>query len=360
MSHEIITLYQQGHTQREISRLTGIPKSTINYRIQKYRKDIGDEGSDVSHVKGTSTLYDAEGNPKLRWVKTDKSKEDAKEIIDYAIQALKDVKPLSPVKKIPKVSEDLLACYVLSDYHLGMFAHKEEGGADWDLEIAQEKLNNWIDKAISLSPEADTGLFIQLGDFLHTDGMVPVTPASKHVLDTSARFQKIVAAAINGIKRAISRMLDKHAHVHVIIASANHDPSSSVWMRAMFHHLYENEPRVTIDDTEHPYYCYEWGNTSIFAHHGHMRALKDVSRTFAGLYREVFGRTKYSYGHIGHFHHVEVKEDSLMQVEIHSTLAPKDSHASDYGYHSQRKAKTILYSKEHGEVGTINITPEMI
>ena len=356
---------------RAAARALGIADSTFRGRLKKQKlkaaleglgvesEDAGSAVMDGLDIKGTSRYYSLPDGGV--WVKTDREQEEKKELINSAIEAVnREVKPLPPVKNEPHGAKDLLCYHVLSDFHLGMFAHKEECGEDWDLDKGEQMISAWIDKAISLSPAAEKGVFLQLGDLLHTDGLEALTPASKHALDASARYQKIVDVAINSMRRVISRMLERHDTVDVIMAEGNHDPASSVWLRAMFSRLYEDEPRVTVDMTEHPYYCTEWGNCSIFAHHGHKRPLKQISPTFASLYREVFGRTKYSYGHIGHLHHRESVEDHLMQVEIHNTLPPNDSYAARGGYSSQRRAKTILYHKDHGEAGTINVTPSML
>jgi len=324
-------------------------------------KNISVSIPDGQKLKGLSTYYDAEGAPRAQWIKTTADQEAQRMAMLAAVDALKsELAPLPPVAHKNLCNDDLLALYTIADYHLGMFAHKEEGGEDWDLDIAEDKLKSLIDASIAMAPDAHTGLLLQLGDFLHQDSIVPVTPASGHALDTGARYQKMISVAVKGLRYAISRMLEKHKHVHVIMADANHDPTGSVWLRELFGCLYENESRVTIDRTEHPYYCYEWGNTSIFAHHGDKRNMNNVSQVFAGLYREVFGRTKYSYGHLGHFHHSAAKEDSLMHVQIHPTFAAKDAYAARYGYLSQRKVRTIIYSKKYGEVGSLAITPEMV
>jgi hypothetical protein len=55
-------------------------------------------------------------------------------------------------------------------------------------------------------------------------------------------------------------LLAKHKNVHVILAEGNHDMASSVWLRTMFKALYENEPRITVDDSALPYYAHEFGN----------------------------------------------------------------------------------------------------
>ena len=62
----------------------GIPRSTLQYRLkrepeQDIAADIVPEGY---RVRGTSTLYDKEGNVKLSWVKTQIDPEKIAEILD--------------------------------------------------------------------------------------------------------------------------------------------------------------------------------------------------------------------------------------------------------------------------------------
>ena len=63
---------------------------------------------------------------------------------------------------------------------------------------------------------------------------------------------------------------------------------------------------------------------------------------------------------MGHLHHRDVKENSMMIVEQHTTLAAKDSFAARGGYLSKRGASQITYSKKYGEVARTTIRPEMI
>jgi len=155
-------------------------------------------------------------------------------------------------------------------------------------------------------------------------------------------------------------LLEKHQRVHLIMADANHDPASGAWLREMFTAFFENEPRITVDNTAGTYYMVEHGETSLFYHHGHRRKLEDVDSVFAGKFREAYGRTKYSYAHIGHKHSDQLKSTNLMKVEQHETLAAPDSFAANSGWISNRSAKVITYSKRFGEVGRIIIRPEMV
>src|SRR5690606_11896353 len=99
--------------------------------------------------------------------------------------------------------------------------------------------------------------------------------------------------------------------------------------------------------------------TALFFHHGHKRALKEIDTVFAAKFREVFGRTKYAYAHMGHKHHVEAKETNLMLLEQHQTLAAKDAYASRGGWMSDRSAQVITYHSQFGEVGRLRVSAAM-
>ena len=144
------------------------------------------------------------------------------------------------------------------------------------------------------------------------------------------------------------------------MAEGNHDPASSMWLREMLHAFYADEPRVTVDTNPDPYYCYEWGDTSLFFHHGHKKKMATIDETFVAKFREVFGRTRHSYAHMGHLHHDKGLESALMTVEQHRTLAGADSYASRGGWLSGRSAQCITYHKQYGRVSAVEKSPEMV
>jgi len=316
---------------------------------------------DGFHLKGTSTLYDDSGNQRLQWVKTQIDHERQREMMIEAVQAMcEDIPKARPVG-MPKAGiEDLANLFVITDYHLGMLSWAEETREDWDTDIAEDLLVRWFGAAIQSAPKAQTAILAQLGDFLHYDGLDAVTPTNEHVLDSDTRFQRLVRVAIRVLRRIIHMLLQTHQAVHIIMAEGNHDIASSVWLREIFYAFYEEEPRVTVDRSADIFYCYEHGLTSLFFHHGHKRKPSDIDNVFAAKYREVFGRTKHSYAHMGHMHHIDIKETNLMLVEQHRTLAAADAYSTRLGWMAGRDAKVITYSKNHGEVGRITISPDMV
>jgi hypothetical protein len=311
-------------------------------------------------LRKVSAYTDPDGNIIGKWQIATEDKANTLAAIQAAVDAFKEDLPrIAPTKGPEHTNALLLNQYTITDLHLGMLAWGEEtGNSDYDLKIAEQLVLDWFAAAIGMAPDSEVAILAQLGDFLHHDSLESVTPANKHVLDADSRLQKIIRVAIRVVRRVIAMLLERHKHVHVIMASANHDPAGSAWMREVFHAFYENEPRLTIDASPDIYYAYEWGKTALFYHHGHKRTIKDVDTVFAGKFREIYGRARQSYGHIGHKHSLEVKESNLMVVERHRTLAPPDAYGANWL--SGRDAKVITYHREWGEVHRSTLSPQMV
>lgn len=350
-----------GKDRRQVARTVNRVQDRASLQGYAPDSDMVHTAPDTHFVKGTSTLY-KDGEVSLQWVKTDKKSEDQFKAMSEAASALfENIKPRNMSLYKPDGNSDLINTFVLTDYHMGMMAwHEETNAEDWDMDIAEETLTKWFEQSIIQSPNAETAVLAQLGDFNHWDGMDAVTPSHGHVLDADTRFQKLVRVAIRCFVKIVDMLLQTHKKVHIIHATGNHDLASSVWLRELFSQYYKNEPRVTVDDSADCYYCYEHGLTSLFFHHGHRRKPGNISSVFAGKFRDVFGRTKFSYGHMGHLHSKDVKEDNLMIIEQHQTLAAPDAYAAAGGWLSQRSAQCITYHKEYGEVSRIRITPDML
>jgi hypothetical protein len=260
------------------------------------------------------------------------------------------------------VDAALCNVYTLTDCHVGALAWRFEGGADWDLKIAEQTLTAAFAHMVNAAPNAKVGFINQLGDFLHSDGsngLMPVTPMHGHVLDQDGRFSKLVGTAIRILRRIVDFALVKHETVVVLMAEGNHDMSSSIWLRAMFKALYENEPRVQVVESELPYYAYQHGQTMLAFHHGHMKKNDDLPLLFASQFPKIWGNTLKRVCHTGHRHHIEEKEHSGMTVIQHPTIAARDAYAARGGWISERSATAITYHEKYGQVARNTVTPEM-
>jgi hypothetical protein len=353
------------------ARLLNIPRSSIQDGLKKVKRKAAIQGyapeSDMKVivpepfvVRGTSTLY-KDGVAKLSWVKTKLDDDRKAQIIREAFDAMADDLPrLKPLQAPLTKHEQLCNLYTFTDCHVGMLANFKESGANWDLKIAEKLLTDIFEQMILSTPQAKVGFINQLGDFLHSDGMMPVTPTSGHILDQDGRFSKIVSTALRVLRKIVDLALMRHEKVIVLMAEGNHDMASSIWLRVMFKALYENEPRVEVIDSDLPYYYYQHGQTMLAFHHGHMSKNDSLPLLFAAQFPKVWGETTKRYCHTGHRHHVEEKEHSGMKIIQHATLSARDAYASRGGWLSEREASAITYHTKFGQVARNTVTPEML
>jgi len=308
-----------------------------------------------------STNYDKDGKINQQWVIATPDKERQHELMQAAITAMAaDLPKVEPVPAPTQTIDELCNLITFSDYHLGMLSWRKEGGADWDLKIAEKMLLDSFLYMVEAAPKAKTLVLCLQGDFLHTDGLLPLTPAHKNVLDADGRYSKIIDVAIRVVKQIIRHALGRHQFVHVVICEGNHDETGSIWMRKMFASMYEDEPRLTVNDSELPFYVYQHGNTMLGFHHGHKVKNEQLPLLFASQYPKMWGNTTKRYCHTGHRHHVDEKEFAGMTVVQHPTLAARDAHAARGGWISERAASVITYHSDFGQVARNVVTPEML
>lgn len=369
---EILEAVEKYGSARQAALALGLGKTTVTENINKVKAKAAEAGyapennlhhpiADGLKLAGTSTYFNKDGKVTAQWVKTKEDSKRQTEMVQEAIAAaMEDMPRMAPIGMPGGCKEHLCNVYTLTDSHVGMLAWHREGGEDWDLEIAEKSLTSCFESLVSQAPDASTCVIAQLGDFLHYDSLEAVTPTSKHLVDADGRFGKMVRVAVRILRRLVDYALHKHETVVVLMAEGNHDLASSVWLRAMFAALYENEDRVVVIDSELPYYVYEHGKTMLAWHHGHLSKNDKLPLLFASQYAEAWGRTKKRYAHVGHRHHVEIKEHSGMTVVQHSTLAARDAYAARGGWFSERQVTGYTYHAEFGQVASTTITPEMM
>ena len=312
-------------------------------------------------VRGVSTLYDQDGNPKAQWVKSQISKEQQLEAMQEAIEALcETIKPIKPTKVPKKTDSQMMSAYPVGDHHIGMLSWHEETGADWDTGIAERLLIRSMDYLVEAAPNGDTGALMLLGDFLHYDSYEAVTPQNKNLLDSDSRYPRLVRAAMHTVRYAIKRMLAKHKNVHVFVVGGNHDPSSMTFLREALSVLYEMEPRVMVDRSPALFQYLRFGKVMIGMTHGDKIKVDDFPLIMATDRPQDWGETEHRYCYTGHIHTDVLREKMGVMVETFGVLPPTDAWAAGRGYRAKRSMKRIDYHVETGEWGRQQITPQMI
>jgi hypothetical protein len=368
---EYLEAIEKHGSQRAAAKALGVSKNAVDGAIAALKRKAALSGYSPQHdmtrtvpdgfkVKGVSSLY-VDGKLSSQWVKSTADEERRHQAMLDAYEAMASELPRATPVAPPNVTVDHLATlYTLTDCHVGMRAWGKETGADWDLQIAEDVLVGCFEQMVRASPAATVGFVNQLGDFLHYDSLLPLTPTSGHVVDADSRYSKMAACAVRILRRIVALALAKHSKVVLLLAEGNHDLSGSVWLRVMFKALYENEPRVEVIDSERPYYAYQHGKTMLAFHHGHLKKKDQLPLLFASMFPQMWGGTERRYCHTGHMHHIDEKEHSGMLVTQHSTLAAPDAHSARHGYVSDRTVTAITYHKDFGQVARHTVVPEML
>jgi hypothetical protein len=303
-------------------------------------------------VRGTSTLYDADGKPKLQWVKTRLDETKAREAVEEWVGWLvEDAKGLAPVITPPAFThDDLLTVYPMGDPHFGMYAWAPEAGDDFDLDIAERLTYAAIDRLVASAPPSKHALILELGDFFHADDNSAATPKSGNRLDVDTRWARVMQVGLRAMVYVIKRALEKHELVTVRIVAGNHDPHSSFALALGLDAYFNSNERVTIDLDPNVFWYYKFGKVLIGATHGDTCKTDKLPAIMACDRSEDWGQTRFRYYYHGHIHHDSVKELPGCMVESFRTLAARDAWHSGAGYRSGRDMRCIVHHKDFGEI----------
>jgi len=369
--HLVKLRYLEGRSWSEISEIVGSDRTNARNALKAVEGRAAKAGYAPKHdhvhtvppgyaVKGSSTLY-KDGSVALQWVKTEADKQAQLDAIISRIElACEGIKPWRQVKAPKKIQDNLLSLLVVTDFHLGSYCWGDETSEDYNTDMARDLFLSSIKDMIDSTPNSKIGLLCNLGDFLHWDGLLQITPTSAHILDNDSRYSRIVDIAMTVMNEAVRMMLEKYEKVVFVCAEGNHDIAGSIWLRKFIRKLYANEPRLDVIDNDFPYYAYRHGKVMLCFHHGHKVKMDRLPKVFSSepRFREDWGKSTVAYIHSGHYHHERILEDAGAITEQHPTLASRDSYATRLGLMSQRGAKVITYDSEDGEVSRITVRPK--
>lgn len=360
---EIIDAVNEHGSHRKAAKALGIRPTTVDKRIKEAKRRAARAGyspehgmthpvPDGFHARGVSTLYDADGNIRQQWVKSQKDREYEHDVLIDAIQTIAE--PFAGTSAAPECKEkahdpDLMTAYIIGDHHFGMHAWREETGDDYDLKIAEQLLCEATDKLVATAPASETACVISLGDLAHFDGYEAVSQ-SGHQLDADTRWPKIVKTIIRSIRRCVESALTKHKRVKLILAKGNHDGRTSMMMAIAFAEFYKNDPRVEVDDGASPFHYHRFGKNLIAVTHGDKAKPVNLPGIMAADRPKDWGETEHRFAWTGHVHHRSVLEGYGCHVETFGVLAGKDAWHHGQGYRASRSMTCVVLDGEYGEV----------
>jgi len=369
---EVLTLWWKTGSQRKAAAQLGVHPTLVGKTLKAAQARAARQGYAPGHfTNGVAAGYamgkvtvqrGADGAVERVWERQHPEAENLQAAVAAILDGAKAELPrVEPTPAPGHADSKLCNVFTLTDAHVGALAWHREGGADWDLAIAEQTIIGAFRHMIANAPQAGQAVVAFLGDVVHQDSNKAVTPAHGHLLDADSRPRKVVSAVVRIMRTIINMALATHDQVHVVCGEGNHDEyTSGTVLPEVFGILYENEPRVQVNDAVLPYYVFQFGAVMLAWHHGHKRAPAQLPLYFAAGHPVIWGATTKRYCHLGHRHHEEVKEHSGMKTVQHSTLAARDAHAARGGWFSDRQAKRYTYHADFGEVASEVVTPEML
>lgn len=260
-----------------------------------------------------------------------------------------------------RTEADLCAIYNVGDHHNGMYAWHRESGENWDLNLASETLKGALQRLVSTMPPAHRGVIQLLGDFFDYDGMEPVTPEHKNILDTDGRFSKMIGMGLDLMFWSIDLALQRHEEVVVIPQPGNHDPSTMRMAAQFLARFYRNEPRVSVDLTPGQFRYHRWGKNLNGICHGHeVKKLEDLALIMALDRPDDWAQALYRRWFTGHVHKFSVLEVQGVSIETAPVLCPLNAWAHGKGFRGQRAMQAILQHVEDGELERATVNPRML
>ena len=315
-------------------------------------RDVEHQTMEGFSAKFVTSRYDKDGNLAGQYVRQERDKDSALEqkLQDFTDGLIDSVKNVYQPVTAPKTNiKDRLNVYAIGDHHLGMYSYKTETGHNYDVNIAENLLEQSFESLIARSPDSESGLFLNMGDFLHTDSVSGLTTAGTPQ-DTDGRYGRTIDHAAKLMHRMITRLLEKHLHVYVINVQGNHDKNASLFMNQIMIAYFHNEPRITVLCNQKKFIPFVWGKAFILTHHGDGINAQKMYEVATRDYGREWGNAYIRYGYTAHLHHKTVVEIGGFLVEQMSVLCATDAYHAGKGYGASRTMACITHHKEWGEI----------
>ena len=361
---ETLSAYIKYETSADAAKALGVTERSVRNAVETVKKNAAKEGwtetFDATRfvdpgqvIIGKSTLTkDDEGN--TVWIKTKAQQESQRKAFFEFVEGLNsEIKPVKPKKRPSqkKLSEEIMPAIFIGDAHIGMRGNSQETKArSFDSDTARNEICNAIDDLISVAPEADTGLLVNVGDFVHANNSSGTTGKGTQ-LDIDSPYENFMRTAAETLRYSIDAMLSKFKRVEVVIARGNHDPDAAVALQMILEFYYSRESRVNILPSRGFFHYIKYGNWLIGVHHGDKVKAEKLANIMPRDMPDAWSDTTHRMWAVGHFHHShEIECDNSVVVKKFGTLAPPDAWHASQGYGSSHVMEMIVFKRNGGKM----------
>jgi hypothetical protein len=303
----------------------------------------------AGHVLGGVSSYVVDGEVRGQWIKTKAENDERAAWLDALRSMSSDLPRCEAIAEPEHQNDDLLVVLPVGDPHVGLLSWHEDAGENFDLKIAERNLVAAFANLIARAPAASEALLVFIGDNTHADGQQNTTTKGTRV-DVDGRTVKMARTIIDCVRQAVALSLEKFGRVTVIVERGNHDELLSAMIALALAMHYEDEPRVTVDQSPEMYHWFRFGSVLIGTHHGDKAKPEQLLGVMAVDRQKDWGETSHRRFYCGHYHHQIVKELPGLIVEYLPTLASSDAWHRAMGYRSSRAMYMDVFHREWGHI----------
>lgn len=311
---EAYETYVKHGTYVEAARAMGVNEKTVRRRVKRFlavpensqmTKEILKMGINPANVSGawiksdTASFYVKNSEPDMTF---DEIKESLVEAFSGHAPKYDSFERPSPT------DDDCLLVIDPADVHVGKLCAPAETNGMYNTAIAVERMKSGVANVMKIAQNYSLSqiVFVIGNDIIHVDnGKHQTTGGTSQ--DTDSQWWQMWLAAKKCYIECIE-YLTQFADVHIVFCPSNHDRHAG-WMLAMTvyawfkdHpnvHFGENQGNITINDRKY----FKFGKNLIGLTHGDNAKEKMLPALMQQEVREAWGKTKYAYWYVHHFHH---------------------------------------------------------
>lgn len=354
---EALRLWSEYGSVAEAARQAGIPRPTMQNRLERARQafpdgpqlrsELDERIADGFELRGYSQLTKtAAGEP--IWLKTRKAERDYWESVQEAIRSLQPVERIAPPPHLP--DSDLIPWLQIGDGHVGMHAWEAETGASYDIKICEAEFHACVTDLLDHAPKCERLVINDLGDGTHYENYKALTEASGNPMDIDTRFPKMIRSYIDLICYTVERALERAQTVDCIFNQGNHSRTNDIWIAELIRRQYGPTGRVNVLDNRATVIAYRMGKTLVAVHHGDKMRPTKFRDAVVCDYAEDWGETEFRYLDGGHVHSKKSEELAGCIFESWNNMAPNDKHHHEAGWRSKQCMSLVTRSRSYGEV----------
>ena len=306
---------------------------------------------DVSMKSGTKTNYQVK-------VFLKRKTQEIKSFVEMIKEEMNSYKiPEFVIKKKNSLSKDenKLGVINLFDAHIDKFCIIGQGSLSKNIEVFENAFNLLLEKAIR---EGCSKILFPVGsDFWNSNALSETTKNGTPQVNVRIAEKDPFGVGTKAIRRCIDKA-SIYCEVIVLVLKGNHDEDTCKFAGELLSQIYENQERVTVENTTRQRKYFEWGKCLLGFAHGdkEKKKISELPLLMAEEQREAWGRTKFREFYLGDLHHKQefkfLKTKDFIGCTVRflrSVSVSLDQWHDDFGWIGVPKtAELFVWDKEDG------------